>query len=203
MSASASLRHGLVFAAGGLGAVLAIQLVLAAIAVLASDALPDGPGAAQSAGASKPAANLAELSNRILARPLFDPARRAAPETPAAAPPAPAANAAPPRLFGILVTGKERYAWFAEDDEDKPVRVAEGDDVDDWTVERISETSVVLSDGKNVEHEIVPTGASAGSGQAGPQQAKAPDAKQGDKDDEDDDDKDDEDDDKPASPQKK
>ena len=103
------------------------------------------PGPSTPAEISPSAAAIAELPplatySSVFDRPLFSPSRR---------PPADAKNATPGigieryRLLGVMTAGATRRALLA--DGNRRVEIAEGAALDGWTVARIEQDRVVLS----------------------------------------------------------
>lgn len=143
--------------------VLAAVLLLLAAALIAiildemapplplGDSVAEPPPRAAAAPAVvaglKPLANYAET----VARPLFSPIRRA---------PAPAASAAALGqvsalvLSGIVVNHNERHALIQRGRSGVPLRVAEGDVIDGWTVRSVMRDGIVLQHGAT-EHELL------------------------------------------------
>jgi general secretion pathway protein N len=83
-----------------------------------------------------------ELITAILARPLFSSTRR--PPQDASSGPSADSDLADARLTGIVTTPSRRIAIFAISS-DKPLKVAEGDDVSGWRIESITPREVSLS----------------------------------------------------------
>jgi hypothetical protein len=104
----------------------------------------------------------------ILARPLFQPDRRPAPEA--------AASPKLGRLAGIIVSGTEKRLIFAGSSGGKPIVVKEGDHVDADVVQSISDEHAALSgpDGVKV---ITPSFDAKGTSPAHPAQAEATEKK--------------------------
>lgn len=88
------------------------------------------------AAPSRPAPPLDELVSASLARPLFSPDRR-----PSVSPQSTAADGK--RLAGIVIEPDRRLAIFAAAG-GKPLTVGEGDSVDGWRIESITESEVSL-----------------------------------------------------------
>ena len=82
-----------------------------------------------------------ELVATMLARPLFSSTRRPPQDAPSGAAPDDLTDA---RLTGIVTTPLRRIAIFAVSG-DKPLKVAEGDDVSGWRIESITPREVSLS----------------------------------------------------------
>jgi hypothetical protein len=85
---------------------------------------------------------LEELVATTLARPLFSSTRRPPQSAPAGT--APDGDLADKRLTGIVITPAERIAIFAVTG-DKPLRVAEGEDVSGWRIDSITPREVSLT----------------------------------------------------------
>lgn len=123
------------------GAIIFIELEPAALddAVIAAvTARPDAAAAAQRP--QRPRAE--ELLAATLARPLFSSTRRPPQDAPAGA--SPDSDLADTRLTGIVTTPARRFAIFALSG-DKPLKVAEGEDVSGWHIESITPREVSLS----------------------------------------------------------
>lgn len=136
--------------ASGLSGVIAWQvqhLRAGSPAVPVRPPAPDAPAATPAALAVRPAA---QWAGTVLARPLFNPARR----PPAASAAAPVAAAALPRLTGILISPTGRTAIFASGE--RPVAVVEGGVVAGYLVRSIQPGRVVLA-GPGGEHSVRPS----------------------------------------------
>jgi hypothetical protein len=90
----------------------------------------------------KPTPRIDELQMTVLARPLFSSTRRPPQSAPSEA--ATDSDLAGTRLTGIVTQPGRRLAIFAVKG-DKPLRVAEGDDVSGWRIESITPREVSLS----------------------------------------------------------
>jgi hypothetical protein len=129
-----------------LGAMLALVAGLASGALLleirTSEVAAPGavaPRAAPAVQAPAVSDNGREALATILARPLFNPGRRAAPG---------AANSGPaavlPRLSGIVIDASGRSAIFAPADGTKSLVVREGSALGEWSVRSIDHGTVTL-----------------------------------------------------------
>jgi general secretion pathway protein N len=122
------------------GAILFVELAPASdedAVVGQAAARPDAPSPMTRPQNSRPE----ELVATILARPLFSSTRR----PPQAASSGPADNdLADARLTGIVTTPSRRIAIFAVSG-DKPLKVAEGDDVSGWRIDSITPREVSLT----------------------------------------------------------
>jgi general secretion pathway protein N len=91
---------------------------------------------------ARTAARPEELVAAILGRPLFSNTRR--PPQAASGSPSADSDLADARLAGIITTPTRRIAIFAMSG-DKPLKVAEGDDVSGWRIESITPREVSLT----------------------------------------------------------
>jgi hypothetical protein len=137
--------------------------------VEATAELRRGPPFAPTATEAVPVAHdrSAELAT-ILARPLFQPDRRPAPEA--------AASPKLGRLAGIIVSGTEKRLIFAGSSGGKPIVLKEGDHVDADVVQSISDEHAALSGPDGVKF-ITPSFDSKGTSPAHPAQAEASEKK--------------------------
>ena len=92
--------------------------------------------------------SILERYREVLDRPLFSPGRRPSGTTPNAEEPG-----ALPTLQGIVVSPKQKFALFAGASDAAASRVAEGETIGRWTVQKIAANRVMLttSDGAPVE----------------------------------------------------